>query len=58
MGPLKKGCVFFIVSMGVCVAVSLFLTELEIQFGLEPVGDPVRVTAPAECCLDVLVFLF
>ena len=44
--------------MEVCVTVPLFLTELEVQFGLEPMENPVRVTAPAECCLDVLVCLF
>ena len=44
--------------LGVCVAVPLFFTELEIQFGLDPLESPVRVIVPVECCLDVLVFLF
>ena len=50
--------VFVVVPVGVCVAVPLFLIELEIQFGLEPVENPIRVIAPAECYSDVLVFLF
>ena len=50
--------VFVSVPMDVCVAVPLFLTELEVQFGLEPLENQVRVIAPAECCSDVLAFLF
>ena len=53
-----ENVVFIGVPMEVCVAVPLYFTELEIQFVLKPVENTVRVVTPAECCSDVLVFLF
>ena len=53
-----KICYGFVsVLMEVCVSVSFFLTELEIQFGSEPVENTVRVMASAECSLDLFIFL-
>ena len=50
---------FFVsITLELCISVPLFLTELEVQFGLEPMQHPIRVIAPAECCFDMLVFLF
>ena len=40
------------------VVVQLLLTELEVHFCLELVENPVKVVAPAECHMDVLIFLF
>ena len=50
--------VFVSVPVEVCVAMPLFLTELEVQFRLESVENPFRAIASMECYLDVLVFLF
>ena len=42
-----------VVPKEVYVALLLFLTELDSQFGLEPVEHPVKIIASEERCLDV-----
>ena len=60
--PLEYGntikLLFFSVTVEVCDVVPLFLTELEVHFGLELVENSVWVIAPVESCLDMLGFLF
>ena len=53
-----ENVVFICVPAKIDVIVSLLLVELVVHFCLEPVENPVRVIASAECCMDVLVFLF
>ena len=52
----KDVVVSVVVPMWVCVIVPLFLSKLEFQFGLRSVEHPIRITASAESCLDMLVF--
>ena len=64
MSPLEyettvKILLFLFVSpVQVDVVVPMLLTELKVHFSLELMENPVRVVAPAECHMDVLVSLF
>ena len=57
-GTTAKMFFFICVPVEVDVIVPLLLTELEVHFCSEPVENAFRVVAPAECHMEVLVFLF
>ena len=55
---VKNVVVFICVPVAADVVVPLLLTGLKVHLCLQLLENPVRVIAPAECCMDVLGFLF